>query len=782
MASLPAASLARPRRTLLFAVALVAAAVPGILRLELRTDGHALVPPDSPAVRFDAEVRQHFELRDPIVVSVESSRPEGIFELGVLRRVRELSERLAGLEGIEAGQVMSLATETRNRVYPGSLHFRPFLDPLPDTEELMAQLRSDVDEITVLTGTLVSADRRATAILVGVPASDGAEPGPGIDRIELYRRIEAEAEQFAGDGLAISVVGAPVAEALLGFHILEDLVLLLPLSITIIALVLWLGCRRSWGVLLGLLEIGACLGFTFGLMGWLGVPVYLPTAVLPVILVTIGLADEIHIFWCHQRELAMPGARPTAAIRATMKKMSRPVVFTSLTTSVGFLSFLASPLVAVRAFGAFAAVGILFCMVWSLTSIPASLALLPARWLRRPVPAAAKPGWTQRILRPLLARWGTVLGVIATTALVAGIGVRYVYVQDSWIDGFAPDSRFRRDMDRFNASFHGSHLLLAHLTFEPPEEEIPEDPFGLRGPLLSPPALAAVGELEESIAGLPGVGGVLGLRQHFSAIENVWRARVDEQGLMEHPRGIAKLVKRFEFGRGLQRRRQVVDDELRRTVITVFLKNANYRDTAALTQEIRRLASRHLAPVHGRLELAGDVAVSQTMISAIVETQVFSLLLALAGALLTVWLLYRSFTTALLALLPVSLAVLMTFGAIGWLGIPLGVATSMFCAITLGIGVDYAIHLLESHRRAMAGGDREPTLTAVAETSPAIIADTLAISLGFGLLGFSQVPANARLGLLVAVALGASSVLTLTGLAALLSLTPARPQTGESRS
>jgi hypothetical protein len=165
---------------------------------------------------------------------------------------------------------------------------------------------------------------------------------------------------------------------------------------------------------------------------------------------------------------------------------------------------------------------------------------------------------------------------------------------------------------------------------------------------------------------------------------------------------------------------------------------------------------------------AGDVAVSQAMIPAIVRTQVSSLLLALAGALAAVMLLYGSFRAGLCAVAPTALAILWTFGAMGWLGVPLGVATSMFCAITLGVGVDYGIHFFERFRRARDAGDPEPVDRALGEAGPAIVADCLAIALGFGLLGISQVPANARLGMLVATALAASCLLTLTGLAALL--------------
>src|SRR5262245_39696594 len=99
-AQLSAAAIRHPRRTLGAFLALVLAAAPGLARLAIRTDGHALVPPGDPAVLFDAEVREHFGLRDPIALIVETTHPDGIFNLGTLTKVRDLSARLAQLPDI----------------------------------------------------------------------------------------------------------------------------------------------------------------------------------------------------------------------------------------------------------------------------------------------------------------------------------------------------------------------------------------------------------------------------------------------------------------------------------------------------------------------------------------------------------------------------------------------------------------------------------------------------------------------------------------------------------
>ncbi|HEX6903170.1 MAG TPA: MMPL family transporter [Thermoanaerobaculia bacterium] len=761
----------RPWPVILFFAVLVLAAAPGVLRLQLRTDGHALVPPGDPAVRYDTEVRRHFGLRDPIVVVMETPRPNGIFNPDTLRRVQGLTAELEKLAGVPKGGVVSLASEKRDRVYPGTLDFRPFLDVVPAGREDMEIFRGDLEAIEILKGNLVSEDLSAVAVLVGAPnILDGAKGvnAAAADRVELCRRIVEVSRKYEGPGSRVFVVGAPMAESLLGTHILQDLALLLPLSIAVIGIVLWIGCRRLAGVMLGMVQLAAAQTFTFGVMGWLDQPVYLTTAVLPVILTTLALADEIHLFWRYQQILGPePGeadAQHPGAVRLLLSQMARPVVLATLTTIIGFLSFLSSPLEAVRSFGAFTAMGLLFCLFWSLLVGPATLALLPPSALRRPVGRReTAPVRFRRAFEPLYQSPARTLAVLGLITLAVGLGMARLRVQDSWLSGFAPESEFRVNTVRANELFNGTHLLLVHLDLAGWKGEMEEIYEGEAGPLLDPKVLQALGDFERFLAEQPRVGGVLGPYSQLTTVSFLRYARDPKRlSIPGSATRVATLIGYFDDVRGEPRRREVIDDARRRGVITVFLKDPDYRQVDALMSDIRGYARERLAPLGVRIGFAGDIAVSQAMIPAIVRTQVFSLPLAQLGALLVVILLYRSVKVGLIVALPSTVAVAWMLGLMGWAGIPLGVATAMFCSITLGVGIDYGIHFYESFLRAGTA------LEALAESGPAIAADAAAIALGFGVLGFSQVPSNARLGFLVAGALAAACALTLTGMGPLL--------------
>lgn len=850
MNPLSRAALRHPGRTLVAVVLLTAAAAPGVARLELRTDGAALVPPRAAAVIYDREVRRRFDVRDPMVVVVRVERPEGICNPETLRRVRDLTAALARLPGIGPAGVTSLATEQGFRFRPGTLQRRTLLEPLPTAPAALAELRSDLARIGVYDGVLVGAGGRAAAVVVGVPR--------GADRQALYRQMRAVAVAHAGDGDRVEVLGAPVAETLLGSHILADLGIpaswlgaevegsgrrigLVPASLAMMGLVFLIGFRRPAAAVLPLAKVGICLVLVFGLMGWLGVPVYLTTAVLPVLLLAVGTASEVHLF---RRYGALHAQRPGAASRelagAAVEEVEAPVLQAAATTAVGFLSFSLSPIGPVRAFGLAAAAGVLLCLLGSLVATPAVLALVPPSWISRDR-TGLKPagGFFSRIARFAVRHRRAVLAVAAAVALLALDGVRRVTVQDSWVDGFAPGSDFARAMRRFDRDFAGAHVLQVVVETEPLQRagevagaavgdrtlslpalagistpQLPGSFLELDGPqsrqwsswvetarteegrivlswpltggsprfwlapepgdrvswklrrepLTVPAVLERVRDLERFLAGRPGVGGVLGPARFLETA--AFLTTPDDPGsrrLPESPEAADVLWHNAGLTLGSERLRRTVDAGHARGLVTVFLRGSSFAGTGRLMAGLRAWERHHLAAAGVRLGFAGDVAVSQALIGAVVATQVESLALSLVGIFaVTAWL-ARSARRGRLCVVPAAFAVLLDFAAMGWLGIPLGVATSMFAGMTLGVGVDYAIHLLaRTERLRRAGlGDETALVHALEATGPAILIDSASSILGFAVLLLSQVPANHRLGGLLSISLGVCVLATL---------------------
>ncbi len=823
-----------PRWTLILALLVTLGGAAGGLRLELRTDGLALVPPDDPALLDDAAIRDRFDLGSPLVLEISPSPPGDALNPAALALLAALTDSLRSMPSIDSANVISLATERGTRFVPGSLIQRFLLDPLPATPAECERLRAEVRGIGLYHGTLISRDEQALAIRVDLPAQ--------TNRLPLLRELRQLCDRLVTPGHRIDILGAPAAEAILGAHVLRDLGLpsglagpeliadasgglrpgLLPLAFLVLAGVFLVAFRSGAAVALPVGEAIAAVAFVLGAMGWMGVPVYLTTAVLPVLLVAIAITDEVHLYARFAQWRRTLNGRQATAL--TLDEMTRPIVLTSITTAVGFLSFALSPISPVRAFGLFTALGIVFCLVWSLTVIPAALILWDPR-----VRHTEAPPRTPRIPT----RW--LLGFTLTLLALAPFGIARVTVQDSWIDGFAEGSPFRVATDLFNERFLGMHMLLLRLDETPvdvqltlparnlgprdvtiptgaiPWDRLPgceveitrepdphratavypdrwlstvaevarqgdslrvtfrrqdgsprfmwrpgaDDPLDLRmtsQSFLAPEPLARMDTLARRIEeGDATVGGVLGPPEYLRTTRSILHdLDPRERRLPETNREAAALWGHYTRVRGPDRVREVVSEDYRSGLLAVFLKHANYRDTERLMSRITTDADSLLPEF--TLRFGGDVAVSQSLIRAITTTQVRSLLASLLGVLIIASLLTRSLRWGLLTTLPCAMGVTLTFGGMGLLGIHLGVATSMFAGMTLGFGIDFAIHMVDRARGA-AGRGASPD-DAVAEslriTGPPIRVSAAAMVLGLGVLLVSEVPANARLGAVTA--------------------------------
>lgn len=905
-------AIAHPRAILATALLIVALAAPGLMRLQLRTDGHALLPEHDPGILIDDRVRSTFQLRDQIVVLITTCDAEGIFNTRTLSLIREVTDGIIALPDVDASHVISLSTEKNDRVTPGTLNFQPFLVEIPQTPEAIGRLRDDLRKLGIYRGTLISEDEKAACVLVGVR--------DGLNRQAMYHAVRKLAAELRPAPDTIDVVGAPVAESLLGTHILEDLgvpsawmggwdpteppmkgppqslhdfrrwiarnIGLVPIAVAIMALVFLLRFRSIVATAIPLLKVGACLVFTFGLMGWFGSPVYLTIAVLPIILCAAGITDEIHVF-SRYRQIAAdrPNADGRELAAATVEDLWKPVVKTSMTTAVAFCSFALSDLKPVQALGVFCAIGILFCLAWSLTVAPATLSLLPRTRLA-PLPSlraahavSLSNGSTlAAVADRIIGRRAIIFLFAAVVLVVAPWGIAKVRVQDSWIDGFSPQSEFRRAAEAVNQGFFGAHVLAIEVAspdwqirgeldpdavgmfeFSVPLEAVrsrdrikPGDLVGAfaqievsidrktsparhdstsdaspqlstiilpshfvrvveiesvdlqagrivirtrreGGPLnirpggsdpihmsytisprrmYRPETLELIRRLEETIRSRQedAVGGVLGPYEYLATLNFSALARRDEERrIPPTAQRVIWLWEQYERLRGAEKFSQLVTPDGSRCLVTIFLNDANYRRTARLMERIRVFEREHLSPQQMSIEFAGDVAASQTLIQSIVRTQARSVIGSLVGILIVTILLNRSIIWGLIAVIPCSFAVAANFAVMGWLNIPIGVATSMFAAMTLGIGVDHGIHLIDRFRSLQAAGSpvREAVVKSVSTTGPAIITDAMAICLGFSVMLLSQIPSNARLGLLLIccdIACVVSAFLLLPGL------------------
>jgi predicted RND superfamily exporter protein len=756
----------RRPKTVLAALLIVTAAFSSQLsKLRLQVSGRSLIPENHPTVLFDNEVQETFGLRETILI-VLINETNGILNPHSLSALYLITQEVQKIEGVASNGVNSIALEKRIIVHENPLNPKiyeiewiPLISEIPPSREEITQIDRELNEIDIYTGTLVSRDRKAAAILIELESSSD-----GRDHKEVYKEIGQRINQIiqtghidSADEIEIFVAGAPVAEGSLGEYVIRDLRLMMPVVSILIALFLFLTQKSLGGILLPLVKVLITILWTLGLMALVGIPIFIVTSILPVILMAMGLADEIHLFGRYREErINSPQKENRRVVVESVLKIWKPILFTSLTTGLGFLSFIFTPIQPLQFFGLLTALGIFIALFLTLTFLPASLVLFN---IERGSGAESKSNKISEDLRSgILSRLGILLFERRKSILLFFVllipfilfGISKVYIQDSWIDNFNRESDIAVADRKINERFYGTHILNVILNGE--KEEAFHDPK----------LLSNIEALQNYLKNIEGVGGSISIVDDLK----IFNQKLNKEGIPSTEVEVAQSF--FLLSMSGKRFQKKVDEEIQRGSIQIFLNQANFVKTKGVMKALQDFSNEKRM----KIKFAGDVAVSQEMIGLIVRSQTIDLSISLVGIFLLTALMFRSPTAGFFHLVPVLFAVLINFGVMGFLRIPLGVASSMFSCLTFGIGVDYAIHFTSRMKESFEkrSDPREALLTTLATTGKTIFANALVIIAGFSVLMLSQMPPNQRFGGLVALSMFTSFFLSITLLPIILIL------------
>ncbi|MCP3977963.1 MAG: MMPL family transporter [bacterium] len=724
---------ARPWRFLTWIAVVTVVLGTGVLRLELRTDGAAIYPTGDPTVERTRQDRRDFRELEQVVALVTATSAEGtVVDHTGLAYVKRLHESLAGVPGVDAGRSFSLAT-IPDPTPGGSQVFIPsLLDELPSEEGGLVRLRERIRASPMARGLFVSDDGRAAAIVVSL---DRRHP-----REEVFSDLEAWVEHQRIAGFELGLTGPVAAEVSLGRAVLVDLLRLVPAMMAVVALLLFVSLRCVGGVLVALAEVGLVLVWTLGLMGHLGMPVTIVTTVLPVVVLAMAVIDEIHLlqrFAVHRRhDREVQGSPMLAAVR----DVASPIILTSLTTAAGLLSFLAASIAPIRQFGLFAAIGILFAMGLSFSFVPAAVAALPDRWFRVPAHRAG----IFRVRRT--GKLGALL-VGGAVVLVVAPGVGRLAVQDSWIDNLDPESRLVRTEHAFNEHLWGTYRY--DVVLHGP------DTYFQRAE-----GLQLLADVERAARSGPFVGGVL---SQLSAYETAAVLEGEPGSILEATPEtvwrISGLLHLFQRRIGL---RQLLRGDGAAARVRIFVNSADFERVRRLETHLARAIPRAIGARAVGYHFSGDLPASQAAVRSVVSNMTRSITWALPAVALILSVAYRSVPLGLVALAPLGFSLTVLLGTMGYGGVPLGIATSMFCAVAIGVGVDFAVHYLHACEQLREDGV-EPTLVASSawhRVGPSIQWSALVLTLGPLVLALSGMLPVRSLGLLLSAAIALCYVAT----------------------
>ena len=605
----------------------------------------------------------------------------------------------------------------------------------------------------------------------------------GDDRIDdAERKIDELADADEGP-LQVSSVSTAVVEDEYQRATEEGMLPLIGLSFLLIAGLILLFMRTLSDLLLTLAGLLMSMIWIVGAEGWLGPnalgltgPPNSLTAMVPIIVISLTVDYAIQIV-SHYREQRVAGLGVVEAVRAGLRNVSIPLVLAAVTTIVSLLASLFSPIGIVGDFGIIAGLGVGMSLVVMLTLVPAGRTIIDRRRevrgrLSPPRPiSGALPGvgpaaqWLGRNVTRRPAPF--LLGVLAVT-IALGFAATDLESEFNIRDILPRGGSLMQDMDTLDAAVGGSTemttvlikaeatetrtiLNLQDITAAFQDEEL--RPSAAAGPIQASYDQLVQDWIHDS--GEPGDKYEEDLADLFAEAS----AEIDlDAGLMQ------EFLDRLEaedptFGSLLVNDPDGVD--------AILLHFPTYsgdpKQTRSLQQEIEEL----WLGEDDSLTATSESIISVTVTDSITERQTESISTTIVAALVVLavffWVTVRQPALAFIAVGPIVLVLISVLGTMALLNIPYTIITSIITALSIGIGVDYTIHMIHRYREEYTV-DRDPERAAVqtlGTTGSALLGSALTTALGLGVLVASPLAASQQFGITAAITIAYSLLVSI---------------------
>ena len=725
---------ARPIAVLLLCGALIAVSVGGLSNLTRDPSVDAFIPGDHWSFIASERAKRTFGLSDPIVVALVWKNPRDVFRPQNLQLIHEFQEQLSELPNVAYQGVTSLASESFVDDRGDSVSVMPYVDQSTISEADAQAAFQGWQNMVPHHGTLVSDNAEAAAILIELDDSRLAE--------ETYRQVLEIVEPYQADELSIHVAGLGAVVGYLSETIASDVASLVPLIYVVVLTMIFIAFRSLKALVVPLPVIIGSVTGSLGLMATAGIPYFAITSALPVIVVAISVADTIYILTAY-RESGETGSKSIEA-RAVlaMTAVIKPITLTTLTTSVGFVAIaIASIMPPIVYFAWFAAVGIGFAWLFSVLAVPAMIVLLrlnlqtargtESLWAYSTVKIVSRPVWSAAL--------------VLTLVVVSGFLASKVSVDRSLVESFPHDSSIYRADQALNSRFAGTAFLDVIIDAKEP------------GGLLNAEHITRIAKLQEYMETLPRLQKTIAVTDYLGQIHRAIEGDTGtHRSIPASDDAIAQYLLLYEASSNPAALKEEIDADYRQALVRGVLNTQYSSEEIAAVEQLQYYVDEQFSDPPSDLQatLSGRVNTRYHWMNRLALTHVIGVALSICSVFLVTALLFRSISTAAVAVAPVIVSVLGLYAVMGSTGIHLEPATSMFAAISIGVGVDYAIHLVYRLRKTLA---TTPDVGAAATyamhtTGRACFFNAAALGLGFLVLTASDLATLTNFGTLIAVA------------------------------
>ncbi len=716
-------------------LSLVGMAAVGVVFIKPSTDYRAFFNDDSPELLALESLENTYEKSDNVLLMIVPDDRDATSEQALEAAVW-LTER--AWQTPYASRVDSIANFQHTTADGDGLMVRDLVDPARtgDPQE-RAKVRATALADPRLAGNLLARDGAVSAVNVTVKLPEGDDAASIAEVTEFARGIVAEAkDRFPG--IDFRPVGTVIVNQTFSEATLATVGTVLPASLAIMVVILGIltrgiaGIAATGGVVI--LSIAAAMG----LAGWVGIPLSTSTSATPIIVLTLVVANCLHVLVAVQERLGPDNPRHRAVVQSIRENL-KPIFLANLTTAFGFLMMNFSEVPPYRHLGTLVAIGAGVSFVLSVTFLPALLSLLPMRPRRSPQSRIGMNAIAEFTLR----RRTLLLWISAGIVVGLSAAVPRNELNDVLTDFFDESFQLRKDTEFLDENLSGNTVVEYSIEAGGP------------GDIAKPEFLEDVSAFADWFRAQPETRHVLVISDTFRQLNKSMHG--DDPDLYRIPESrdlAAQFLLLYElslpFGLDVNNR---VDVSRSATRMTVTAKTLSTKDLLEFDARAKSWLEGN-APSFAQVGSSGAALMFAHLGQRNIRAMLLGSVIAFVGVSALLVFAFRSLRLGLVSLVPNFVPGLMGFGIWGLTVGEVGLALSVVMAMTIGIVVDDTVHFLSKYlhaRRELGRSPEDSVRYAFQTVGRALYATTVILVAGFLVLGMSSFAPTGQMGQLTAL-------------------------------
>ena len=693
-------------------------------------------------VKYDNFLSIFGEEGNMIILAVQDS---SLFRVDNFNRWNAFSNRLDSFPEVDfsvsIGDIKKLKKDKKNQKF----YVEPLYDENPSSDEEVDQIKKELfNKLPFFDNFLFN--KNTGTIRTAIYLDQSIVNTKKRERF-VFDVLNPSVKKFEKEtGIDIRVSGMPYIRTMNAQNILDEIGIFVGLALLITSLIFWLFFRSYRATFITMLVVSIGVVWALGFIGWFQYEISVLMALIPPLIIVIGVPNAIFLINKYQQEVKKHGNQ-AKSLQRVISKIGNATLMTNITTASGFATFIFTNSQLLNEFGIIASINILAIFILSLLIIPIiysfmhkpkdkHLEHLERKWIDAIV------NWMEQTVRHR-----RIAIYISTVCIIVGsiIGVYMIRVSGSLIEDMPKGKQFYKDILFFENEFGGIMPL-----------EILIDTKRRKG-VMNLSTLKRMNKLEEEIDEIPELSksiSILNMVKYSKQAFYNGNPKYYQLPTEQEKNFILAYTKNSDTNADMLK--NFVDSTGQYARITTFMKDIGTDKMENIEQRIKDKIKQVFPEERFEVSMTGKALVFLMGTNYLVKNLVISLSLAiLLISIFMAWM-FRSYKMIIISLVPNILPLLITAGLMGYLGVPIKPSTVLVFSIAFGISVDDTIHFLAKYRQELIAHKwnvRKSVYAALRETGVSMFYTSIVLFFGFLVFTVSSFGGTIALGGLVSVTL-----------------------------